>query len=116
MGLTSLPPIWTMSLNILFLDAIASQEIPYIQVTRSVTHSVTHPVTELKSTSRSGFQAFQTIQRCQKGNIAIIAITAIMAISVSMAIAAIKAITGIRTITVVLTLEPIVVPIAPHMV
>ena len=43
------------------LDAIASQEIPYIQVTYSLTYSLT----ELKSPSRSGLQAFQTGQSYQ---------------------------------------------------
>ena len=45
----------------LFLDAIASQEIPYIQVT----YLLTHLLTELKSPSRSGLQAFQTSQSYQ---------------------------------------------------
>ena len=49
-----------------FLDAIASQEIPYIQVTYSLTYSLTHLVTELMSSSRLGFQAFQTVQSCQE--------------------------------------------------
>ena len=37
-------------ITFMFLDAIASQEIPYIQVS----HLVTPSVTELKSSSRSG--------------------------------------------------------------
>ena len=41
-----------------FLDAIACQEMEYIQVT--------HSLTELNPSSRSGFEAFQTIQKCQE--------------------------------------------------
>ena len=85
-----------------FLDAIASLEIPYIQVTHSLTHSLTHLLTHSQSANHllgQGSRPFRQSKNVKKGNTVIIAITAIMAITVSPAIAAITAITDIRAIT-----------------
>ena len=66
----------------LFLDAIASQEIVYIQVTTLIHHRV-----------EISFKVRQS-KDVRKKNISIIAITAILTNRVSMAIAAITASTG----------------------
>ena len=77
-----------------FLDAIASQEIPYIQVTYLLTH-----IQSSKNLLGQVSRPFRQSKDVNKGNIAIIVITAIMAIIVSMAIAAITAIRDIRAVT-----------------
>ena len=73
-----------------FLDAIASQEIPYIQVTYS--QSANHLLGQIS-------RPFRQTKDVKKGFITIIAISVIMAITVSMAITAIMGITDIRVIT-----------------
>ena len=73
-----------------FLDAIASQEIAYIQVTTS--QSWSHPLSQ-------GSRPFRQSKDVKKGIIEIVAITAIIAITVSMTIAAITTITDMRPIT-----------------
>ena len=76
----------------MFLDAIASLEIPYMQVTMSLRHYVT---TEQSANYLLGQDSrpFRQSKDVKKGNIAIIAIPAIMTIRVGMTIAAITAIT-----------------------
>ena len=82
----------------MFLDALASQEIPYIQVTYSLTHSLTDSQSA-NNLPGQGSRPFRQSKDVKKGYIVIIAITAIMAIKVRMATAAITAITDNRAIT-----------------
>ena len=82
------------SFLLLFLDAIASQEIRYMEASHYVRteQSVNHLLGK-------GSRPFRQSKDVKKGNIAIITITSIIAITVSMAIAAFTAIAGIRAIT-----------------
>ena len=88
--------LWFSSLH-KFLDAIASQEIPSIQVTYSLTHSLTDSQSA-NNLPGQGSRPFRQSKDVKKGYIVII-ITAIMAIKVRMATAAIMAITDNRAIT-----------------
>ena len=80
--------------NPLFLDAIASLEIPYIQVTYLPTHLLTYSQSwnHLLGHDSRPFRQVQVIKK------AIIAITAIMAITAITAIMAIRAMTAILAI------------------
>ena len=79
---------------LLFLDAIASLEIPYIQVTHLLTYSQS-----ANHLLGQGFRPVRQSKEVKKGNTVIIAITAIMPITINMAITAITAITDISVIT-----------------
>ena len=81
----------------LFLDVLASQEIPKYPIYGSLTHSLTQ-IQSSKNFLGQVFRPFRQSKQVKKGNIAIIAIIAIMAITVNMAIAVITAITDIRVI------------------
>ena len=92
-----------------FLDAIASLQIPYIQVTYLLTHLLTHSLTHSQSANHllgQDSRPFRQVQVIKNAITTITAITATMAITAAtanMAITAITAILAIKGIIIIIS-------------
>ena len=89
----------------LFLDAIASLQIPYIQVTYSLTYSLTHSqsANHLLGQDSRPFRQVQVIKNAITTITAITATMAITAATANMAITAITAILAIKGIIIIIS-------------